>query len=725
MAQNSFDLDYSHLFQELPERYLVIKADDPVFTLVEENQAHSEIAMVKKSDIIGRPFFDVFPDTSPKFEHTGVSDLAESLRSVVRTGKPDTMEALRYDIKDEKGELQERYWQATHYPLFDTYGKVAFIFQQTEDITAQMISEQELVKTQKQLEEALAVGSIGTWFWDIKTNKVTADKNLAAMFGVSPDEAAAGLSLDVFTNSMYEEDRKRVSKQIEKAVTDFTQFEEEYRTISTDGSIRWVIARGKAEPDNSGNPAVFPGVIFDITDRKHAEQNLQLLAEASTALSASLDYNATLQNVAKIMVPTIADWCTVDILDTDGKVTLVAVHHRDPKKIKWAREYRKRSGEVDLNAPNGVGSVIREGVAEFYPEITQEMMDATARNDEERKLARELAICSAMTVPLSSQGKTVGAITFIATDHSRHYSQTDFDMAKDLAVRASLAMTNAALYDQTKRELIEREELQESLRQANAELEARVLERTSQLETLNVDLGRRNQELQDFAYVASHDLQEPLRKIQAFGDILHDEYKKELGEGAEYLVRMQSAAGRMSVLIEDLLSFSRVTTHAKDLEHIDLNQTAADVLEDLERRINDTGGIVTVDHLPSIRADPTQMRQLFQNLIGNALKFHKTDVAPQIKVTTKEFDRDGQQWYEIRVADNGVGFDEKYLDRIFAVFQRLHGRGTYEGTGIGLAVCRKIVERHGGSITAKSKPDHGSTFIIQLPKDSKKKARSK
>lgn len=713
--------DYERLFDVLPASYLVIQADDPTFTLVGENRAHTAVAMVEPGAIIGMPFFEAFPDTSEKYIKTGVSDLAESLRTVIKTGELHTMEPMRYDIKDERGRLSERYWQATHYPLLDNDGKVSFIFQHSQDITDNVTSGELLARAEKQLEEALSVGSIGTWFWDIRTNTITADKNLAKMFGVSEDEARLGLSLDVFTNAIHADDRERITEKIASAVKDLTQFEEEYRTISSDGSIRWVIARGKTESGRDGQPSVFPGVIVDITERKNAELNLKLLAEASAALSASLEYSETLQNVAKIMVPAIADWCSVDILKNDGSVELVAVHHRDPKKIAWAREYRKSTGEIDLNAPTGVGKVIREGVAEFYPLITDDMLDAMAQNEQERQLARDLAICSAMTVPISSQGKTVGAITFIATDHSRFYTQSDFEMAKELASRASLAMTNASLFEQTKTELLERKKLQEQLRKANAELEARVAERTAQLELLNVDLGRSNQELQDFAYVASHDLQEPLRKIQAFGDILHDEYAEELGDGAEYLSRMQSAAARMSVLIEDLLSFSRVTTHAKDRKVIRLDDVAKDAIEDLGRRINDTNGTVTIKKLPTLHADPTQMRQLFQNLIGNALKFHRPDVPPVVVVDTTHTMLGKKKWYKITVSDNGVGFDEKYLDRIFAVFQRLHGRGTYDGTGIGLAVCRKIVERHGGTITATSKPNQGSTFIIQLPAEFKEK----
>ena len=239
-----------------------------------------------------------------------------------------------------------------------------------------------------------------------------------------------------------------------------------------------------------------------------------------------------------------------------------------------------------------------------------------------------------------------------------------------------------------------------------------------------VELLRSNQELEQFAYVASHDLQEPLRKIQAFGDRLRQRYHEHLAEqGRDYIDRMLSSAVRMRRLIDDLLLFSRVSTKPQTMTRIDLDQILEGVLEDLEVGIEKAGAAIEVAPLPALEADPLQMRQLFQNLIGNALKFAARNAPPRIRVFA-EIDEaptlDGEtapagEWWRISFQDNGIGFEEKYTDRIFQVFQRLHGREEYEGTGVGLAICRKIVERHGGTITARSQPRHGATFIITLP----------
>ena len=225
-------------------------------------------------------------------------------------------------------------------------------------------------------------------------------------------------------------------------------------------------------------------------------------------------------------------------------------------------------------------------------------------------------------------------------------------------------------------------------------------------------LEQSNRELEDFAYVASHDLQEPLRKIQAFGDRLSAKYAAELPEQArDYITRMQSAAQRMQILINDLLSFSRVTTRAHPFVKVDLGVVAHEVAHDLETRTHEVNGRIVIGGLPVIDADALQMRQLLQNLASNALKFHREDEPPVVEIGGSV----ANGHVSITVADNGIGFEEKYADRIFTMFERLHGRGKYDGTGIGLAICRKIAERHGGTISATSTPGSGSRFTVVLP----------
>ena len=237
-------------------------------------------------------------------------------------------------------------------------------------------------------------------------------------------------------------------------------------------------------------------------------------------------------------------------------------------------------------------------------------------------------------------------------------------------------------------------------------------------------LERSNRELQDFATVASHDLQEPLRKIQTFGDRLQLKQAAVLNEeGREYLVRMQDAAQRMRALIDDLLIFSRVTAKAQPFVPVNLNDVVRDVLSLLELSIRQSAAQIEVAELITLDAEPGQMRQLLQNLISNALKFHRPTEAPRIKIygllleAPSGISNQAQTVarYQLTVQDGGIGFDEKYLDRIFTIFQRLHGREEYPGSGIGLAICRKIADYHGGQITAHSNPGGGARFVVTLP----------
>jgi len=239
------------------------------------------------------------------------------------------------------------------------------------------------------------------------------------------------------------------------------------------------------------------------------------------------------------------------------------------------------------------------------------------------------------------------------------------------------------------------------------------------------ELERSNRELEEFAYIASHDLQEPLRKIRMFGDRLEMKCGEMLDEtGIECVGRMRTAAQRMQNLIDGLLTLSRVTTRGQHFEQVDLRQVAQEVVSDLEAQIEQVDGRVEVNKLPTIHADRLQMRQLLQNLIANALKFRRVDESPVVRVQGGFVEGQrrrsrGQsvtdELCRIVVEDNGIGFDEKYADRVFDVFQRLHPRDVYEGTGVGLAICRKIVQRHSGSLVARSEPGRGTTFEIVLP----------
>ncbi|MBV9962467.1 MAG: response regulator [Parafilimonas sp.] len=271
--------------------------------------------------------------------------------------------------------------------------------------------------------------------------------------------------------------------------------------------------------------------------------------------------------------------------------------------------------------------------------------------------------------------------------------------------------TFARLYRQTK-----------ELNDIKLNLEKKVEERTAELKALNEELEVSNAELQQYAFIASHDLQEPLRKIITFSQIVKERFIVGNNDAVQYLNRIVTSSERMRSLINDLLNYSKLSVSPKFVV-TPLNSIVQDVINDLELAIREKNARLIVKQLPSIEVIPDQMRQVFQNIISNALKFSKQDEQPQIEIwsepATPESDdglvAEDNHYCRIFISDNGIGFNEQYLDKIFTMFQRLHGKAEYEGTGIGLSIVKKIVEKHQGSVTAKSIEGEGATFVITLP----------
>ncbi|MCY1073983.1 ATP-binding protein [Archangium lansingense] len=705
--------------------------------------------------------------------------------------------------------------------------------------------------------------------------------------------------------------------------------------------------------------------------------SLQLLAEAGVLLGSSLDYEATLAALTRLAVPRLADWCSLDILGEDGVVRLLAVAHVDPAKVKWAHELRRRY-PPDPKDPHGIHEVIRTGHSSLLADIPDELLVAGSRDAEQLRIARELGLRSALTVPLTARGRTFGALSLVTAESGRRFTPADMALAEQLAGRAALAVDNARLYtnavraeerfrslihataqavwvtlpdgevfedsptwraftgqpreeyhgygwlavvhpedqervrrgwqaarairqpyevemrvcrpdgswavtlsravpmldaqgqvrewigtttditaqrraEETSRrleseqrarqlealraevsEVLSREDTPSRLMQACAEVMVRNLplplvqlwtfNREAQLlllegnagpaaplsavpsrlelgqtlvgsvgqsrqpqrvndlpadprlrsrvwaesnglvsflgapllvrgqlvgvlavfgqlpleeETLATlstvadavaqglerrraevslqeharELARSNEELQQFAYVASHDLQEPLRMVASYTQLLARRYKGKLDADAdEFITYAVDGVNRMQQLIQDLLAYSRVGTRGHEFKPIDSGQALGKALANLKALVDETGATIIQGKLPQVMVDETQLTQLFQNLVGNALKF-RGQRPPRVLV---EAERQDNEW-RFTVEDNGIGIEPQYYERIFVIFQRLHGKEEYPGTGIGLAICKKIVERHGGRIGLDSQPGQGTTFWFTLP----------
>lgn len=372
---------------------------------------------------------------------------------------------------------------------------------------------------------------------------------------------------------------------------------------------------------------------------------------------------------------------------------------------------RQAGGNVEVRRKSDViaGRRSMEGIRLIVAKIEQEEMSLLKLRTSESRVSYWTALITGFITAGMGLALVCGGYVLLTRDFARREHAA-----------AALEQEKNLLEDRVR-------ERTGAISDANAALRAENEERRRAEENaqqIAQELKRSNQELEQFASVASHDLQEPLRKIQAFGDRLQAKYRAELGEvGQDYLDRMLFSAGRMRKLIDDLLTFSRVASKAQPFVTVDLAQIAREVASDLEGRLHETGGTLEIGDLPALQADPLQMRQMLQNLLGNSLKFHRPQVPPRVQVSSRLINSNGAEGAsssepkqcEISFQDNGIGFDSVYADRIFNLFQRLHSRTEYEGTGMGLAICRKIAERHGGHITVSSVPDQGTRFVVTLP----------
>ncbi|MDD1678498.1 MAG: PAS domain S-box protein [Methanomicrobiales archaeon] len=442
----------------------------------------------------------------------------------------------------------------------------------------------------------------------------------------------------------------------EGSVTDY-----ELEIRHRNGQITPVLYNATVYRDESGEIAGVFAAARDTTERKKAEE---IIRRIST-------YNRSLIEVSLDPLVTInADGTINDVNEATVRVTGV------PREELIGTDFSRYFTEPE-KAKTGYEKVFRDGsvidygleIRHRYGQITPVLYNATVYRDE------------------------FGHIAGV------------FAAARDVTERKRAEHALLAAYNEMEDRVKERtKELVEANR--SLEMTAEELKRKSE------ELARSNLELQQFAYIASHDLQEPLRGISGFTELLEKRYKGRLDEKADlYINFILDGTKQMHQVIQDLLEYSRVQTKAVEFGLIDTNLSYEQALVNLHGSITRKEAIISKDHLPEILADGTQITQLFQNLIGNALKFQKPNVIPEIHVSAR---KDGDYWL-FSVRDNGIGIESRFSDRIFKIFQRLHAKGEFEGTGIGLAICKRIVERHGGEIYVKSTPGEGSTFFFTIP----------
>jgi PAS domain S-box-containing protein len=457
----------------------------------------------------------------------------------------------------------------------------------------------------------------------------------------------------------------------------------EFRWVTKNGRTIWVEAQSVVICDEAGNPIGMRGVTMDISERKRTEDAQEFLAEASSVLASSLDYETTLASLAQLTVSRLADWCAVEIVEEGGRTRQIAVAHTDPAKIEFARELSRRY-PPDRDATTGVPNVLRTGKSEFYPEIPDEMLTAAARDEEHLKLIRDLGMRSAMIVPLIARGRTHGAIIMVAAESERRYDKADLALAEDLARRAAFAADNARLYSEAQRARAEAEEA--------------------------------NRAKDEFLATVSHELRTPLNAILGWAHMMrHNKFDEITTERA--METIERNAQSQARLIEDILDVSRIITgklrlDVHPIELIPVIEAAVDAVRPASDAKEIRMQIILDPRAGPVSGDPSRLQQVVWNLVSNAVKFTPRGGRVQVRLERANSN------IEIIVSDTGQGIHADLLPHIFERFRqgdssstRMHG-----GLGLGLAIVRHLVELHGGTVQAWSPGEgQGATFTVKLP----------
>jgi PAS domain S-box-containing protein len=604
--------------------------------------------------------------TDPQLEEKGIAPL---LRRAF-AGTPTALPVIAYDPAVSVPAAVDRRdavrWISAHaYPVRDDRGTIREVVLVHEDVTEARRAETRLRYSEERLSRALAAGELVVWDWDFATDRIECSQNAAGFFGIDIGKTGA------FLQAIHPDDLAGVNSHAAAALHSGVFERLEYRLLPQGGRDRWVQSRGHVEYDAQGNPVRMLGVTVDITERRLAEDAVRVLADAGEILGSSLDYQATLDHLARVVVPRVADWFAVDLITGDGELERVSVHHPDPARVAIAREvferYTPRRG-------SGAWNVIETRTPEWAADIPPELVRQAAVDDEHERLLLGLELRSYIVVPLIARDTVIGVLTLVHAEGGRRYQQADVSLALELARRAASAVDNARLYAQLR------------------------------------DEHRRKDE---FLATLAHELRNPLAPIRTGLALLQADDDPVRAAATRGVMERQLA--HMVRLIDDLLDLSRVTRGTIELQRrpVAVRDIVASALEASGPLLDGAGLRLEVDvSSPDalLDADDARLSQVLTNLLNNAAKFTGRGGRVSLRAGVHG-DR-----LRIEVDDSGIGLAPAQLESIFEMFARGAASAEHGGLGIGLTLARRLVELHGGRLWAESAGiGYGSRFIVELP----------
>jgi PAS domain S-box-containing protein len=554
--------------------------------------------------------------------------------------------------------------------------------------------EEALRRSEQQLRFTLDAARVGTWDWDIHTGRIDWSENLEKIHGMPA--GSFGGTLEEVLDEVFPLDREQLQQAIERALSAGGEFITTYRYTRSDGSLGWLQSQGRAVFDADGRPLRMAGLCMDVTEQRRTHELTSLLAEAGAHLGQSYEYEASLQIVADLLIPSFGDWCAIDLLDEDGQLQSVALVHSDSQKVNVARELRRRYPPQREDA-QGAMQAINSGHSQLIHEVTGQVLEALAQDAEHLRLLNELNLQSALIVPLMAHGRALGVLTLASAESGRRYSRGDLGPVEELAIRCALAVDNARLYEAAQQEITQRQLTEQLLARAHDAAAAASAAKS------------------EFVANMSHEIRTPMTAILGYTEILGSHLQDP--DDLQCVETIRRNGQFLLEIVNDILDLSKIEAGKLevDAERLRPDQLISDVLSLMEVRATEKRLSLNAEFdgpLPeTIESDPTRLRQILINLIGNAIKFTETG-----HVTLSAMLLHDCELLKITISDTGIGMSREQMSRLFEPFSQgdTSVARTYGGTGLGLSISRRLAQMLGGEITVESELGHGSTFSVTI-----------